>query len=380
VIRFLRRDAKSPTPKGAAVPPVDAPPTPDRAPSLAPEAALAQADELYAQGDAIEAIALLTAANAARRDHRIERRLVTMRFDAFQAARWPVTRPAIPDAVEDLSPGAVIPEIGPADLDVAHVRSALLNHGSLIVRGLVGPERVAQLTADIDRALTGYDAWFAGKGLATAAPWFEPFAHEPKKVERKFRRDVGGVLVVDSPPSLFDVIDTFDAAGIRRIVTEFFGEQPALLAKKWTLRRVPHDTGDSGWHQDGSFMGGDIRSLNVWLALSHCGDNAPGLDVVGRRLDDIVPTGTEGAWLDWNVSPLMVEQVAPGAVVRPIFEAGDALIFDHFNLHRTAAGPDMTNDRYAIEAWFLAPSTYELMMAGDGAEGAPPRDQLPMIY
>jgi Phytanoyl-CoA dioxygenase (PhyH) len=380
VIRFLRRDAKSPTPKGTVVPPVDVTPPPDRSPSLAPEAALARADELYAQGDAIEAIALLTAANATRRDHRIERRLVTMRFDAFQAAQWPQTRPAVPDAVQDLFPGTVIPEIDPRDLDVAHVRSALLNHGSLIVRGLVGPERVAQLTADIDRALAGYDAWFAGKGLATAAPWFEPFAHEPKKVERKFRRDVGGVLVVDSPPSLFDVIETFDAAGIRGIVTEFFGEQPALLAKKWTLRRVPHDTGDSGWHQDGSFMGGDIRSLNVWLALSHCGDNAPGLDVVGRRLDDIVPTGTEGAWLDWNVSPLMVEQVAPGAVVRPIFEAGDALIFDHFNLHRTAAGPDMTNDRYAIEAWFLAPSTYELMMAGDGAEGAPPRDQLPMIY
>jgi len=380
VMRFFRRDPKSPAHTGAAAPAVDTASPSGPAPSLAPEAALARSDELYAQGDAVGAIALLTAANRARRDHRIERRLVTMRFDGFQSAEWRKTQPAIPASVDDLFPGTVIPEIGPDELDVARVRSALLNHGSVIVRGLVGAERVAQLTADIDRALDGYDAWFTGKGLATAAPWFEPFAHEPKKVERKFRRDVGGVLVVDSPPSLFDVIDTFDEAGIRRIVTEYFGEQPALLAKKWTLRRVPHDTGDSGWHQDGSFMGGDIRSLNVWLALSHCGDDAPGLDVVGRRLDDIVPTGTEGAWLDWNVSPLMVEQVAPGAVVRPIFEAGDALIFDHFNLHRTAADATMTNDRYAIEAWFLAPSTYELMMAGDGAEGAPPRDQLPMIY
>jgi len=380
VIRFLRRDAKSPARTGGVASTAHAGPEPDGNRPLTPEAALEQADALYAQGDQLEAITLLTAANRARRDHRIERRLVAMRYDAFQATDWPATQPVIPAAVDDLFAGTVIPEIGAAELDVTRVRSALLNHGSLIVRGLVGPERVAQLTADIDRALDGYDAWFAGKGLATAAPWFEPFAHEPKKVERKFRRDVGGVLVVDSPPSLFDVIDTFDEAGIRRIVTEFFGEQPALLAKKWTLRRVPHDTGDSGWHQDGSFMGADIRSLNVWLALSHCGDNAPGLDVVGCRLGDIVPTGTEGAWLDWNVSPLMVEQVAPGAVVRPIFEAGDALIFDHFNLHRTAAGPEMTNDRYAIEAWFLAPSTYELMMAGDGAEGAPPRDQLPMIY
>ncbi len=367
MVRFRKREARSPERARDAAPP-------------GPEAALARADALFEQGDAVAAIALLTEANRARRDHRIERRLVTMRFDGFPRTDWSQARPSVPDRVEDLFPRVAIPEIGPADLDVEHVRSALLNHGSLIVRGLVDSERVAQLTGDIDRALEGYDAWFAGKGLATAAPWFEPFAHEPKKVERKFRRDVGGVLVVDSPPSLFDVIDTFDAVGIRDIVAGFFGEQPALLAKKWTLRRVPHDTGESGWHQDGSFMGGDIRSLNVWLALSHCGDDAPGLDVVARRLDDIVPTGTEGAWLDWNVSPLMVDEVAPGAVVRPIFEAGDALIFDHFNLHRTAADAGMTRDRYAIEAWFLAPSTYELMMAGAGAEGAPPRDQLPMIY
>jgi Phytanoyl-CoA dioxygenase (PhyH) len=347
---------------------------------LPPERALAEAESMFDRGLEIEAIELLSAANRERPDHRIARRLVTMRFDAFQRITPPAVPPPIPDTVEDLFPGDALPEIGPADLDVEHVRSALLNHGSLLVRGLVDPERVARLTGDIDRALEGYDAWFAGKGLATAAPWFEPFAHEPKKVERKFRRDVGGVLAVDSPPALCDVIDTFDASGVRRIVSDFFGEQPALLAKKWTLRRVPHDTGESGWHQDGSFMGGDIRSLNVWLALSHCGDDAPGLDVVARRLDDIVPTGTEGAWLDWNVSPLMVDQVAPGAVVRPIFEPGDALIFDHMNLHRTAADPGMTRDRYAIEAWFLAPSTYELMMAGAGAEGAPPRDQLPMIY
>ena len=128
-------------------------------------------------------------------------------------------------------------------------------------------------------------------------------------------------------------------------------------------------------------MGGDIRSLNVWLSLSHCGDDAPGLDVVGAPARPTSsPTGTDGAWLDWTVGPGMVEQVAPGAVVRPIFEPGDALIFDHMNLHRTAVDPGMTNDRYAIEAWFLAPSTYGLMMAGAGAEGAPPRDQLPMIY
>ena len=207
-----------------------------------------------------------------------------------------------------------------------------------------------------------------------------PFGHEAGRVERKFRREVGGVLAVDSPPALFDVIETFEAAGVRRIVGEFFGEQPALLAKKWTLRRVPHDSGESGWHQDGAFMGRDIRSLNVWLSLSHCGDDAPGLDIVARRFDEIVPTGSDGAWLDWNVGQRMVDRVAEGALTRPIFEAGDAVIFDHMLLHRTAVDAGMTRDRYAIEAWFLAPSTYGSMTGGPPSEQTPPHDQLPMLY
>jgi hypothetical protein len=377
VIRFLRRDtAKSPEAQ-----PLEPQPPELQLPEFTdPERLISLADQHFERGEVVEAIALLTAANRRHRDHRFERRLVTMRFDAFEQVDWSRSAGTVPASVPDLFPGDAIPEIAGADLSLESVQSAMLNHGSVIVRGLVGPERVAQLTADIDRALDGYDAWIAGKGLATAAPWFVPFAQEPKKVERKFRRDVGGVLVVDSPPALFDVIDTFDEAGIRPVVEGFFNEPAALLAKKWTLRRVPHDSGESGWHQDGSFMGGDIRSLNVWLALSHCGDDAPGLDVVSRRLDRLVPTGSHGAWLDWTVGPEMVEQVAPGGIVRPIFEPGDALIFDHMNLHRTAVDPGMVHDRYAVEAWFLAPSTYATMMAEEVAEGAPPRDQLPMIY
>lgn len=129
-------------------------------------------------------------------------------------------------------------------------------------------------------------------------------------------------------------------------------------------------------------MGADIRSLDVWVALSHCGDIAPGIDLVGRRLDEIVERGTEGAYLEWTVGPGVVERVADGRVVRPVFEAGDALLLDHMNLHRTATGPEMTHDRYAIEAWFFAPSTYGAMTNSydDGDTKKIPADQIPIIY
>jgi hypothetical protein len=341
--------------------------------------ALKQAEKLFARGAIPEAIALLMDANRACRDPRIERRLVMMRFDGFHAQQWPDVPPTVPATADDLFPGATIPEVGPDDFDADHVWSGLLNHGSLLVRGLVGPEHIERLRGDVDRALDAYDVWRAGDA-PRAVPWFEPFPLETEHVERNFRRKSGAVIAADSPAALFDLIETFDAVGVREVVNDFFGEPPALLAKKWSLRRVPCDRFDDSWHQDGAFMGGDIRSLNVWLALSHCGDDAPGLDVVGRRLPGIVPSGTKGTYLPWTVASDVVEQVAAGAVVRPVFEPGDVLVFDHFNLHKTATEPHMTRDRYAIEAWFLAPSTYRLMIDDERKKGVPPRDQLPMIY
>ena len=143
------------------------------------------------------------------------------------------------------------------------------------------------------------------------------------------------------------------------MLTEYLGERPVLSVNKSVLRRVSPLTAGADWHQDGAFMGKDIRSLNVWLTLTPCGREAPGMDIVPRRLDDIVETGTEGANFDWSVAPAAVDGVAGEAgVTRPLFEAGDALLFDHLFLHRTASDPAMTRDRYAIETWFFAPSAY----------------------
>jgi len=46
--------------------------------------------------------------------------------------------------------------------------------------------------------------------------------------------------------------------------------------------------------------------------------------------------------------------------VRLQFREGDAIIFDEMNLHRSAVSPGMTKDRFAIEAWFFAPSCYPI--------------------
>lgn len=337
---------------------------------------------LVEKGEVMEAIDLLTRANRRSRDLRIEEQLLELRYQAYAIASHPSEPPFLPETVDDVFPGTVIPEIDGTLLSAPRVRSAILNHGSIIVRGLVDQARVDVLVEDIDRAFDAYDAHREGLDIPDRAAWFQPFKYEQTFIEREFRRKAGGVLAVDSPRALFDVVETFEEIGIGDLVRQYFSEPAALLAKKWTLRRTSHKAGPSDWHQDGSFMGKDIRSLDVWVALSHCGDDAPGIDVVGRRLDEIVERGTEGAHLKWTVGPGVVERVADGKIVRPIFEPGDALIFDHMNLHCTAVDPGMTRDRYAIEAWFFAPSTYGSMTNAfvNDSDGRIPADQIPIAY
>jgi hypothetical protein len=166
---------------------------------------------------------------------------------------------------------------------------------------------------------------------------------------------------------LFELLELVDETGIGDLVAAHLGERPALSANKCTLRRVPVDS-NTNWHQDGAFLGEEIRTLNLWLALSHCGVDAPGLDIVPRRIDHVLETGTDGAIFDWSVSPNIVDDIAADApVVRPEFGPGDALLFDQLFLHRTAVSPTMTRERHAIETWFFAPSTY-------------PDGQIPIVF
>ena len=120
--------------------------------------------------------------------------------------------------------------------------------------------------------------------------------------------------------------------------------------------------------QDGAFIGTGVRALNVGVALTDCGVDAPSMDVVPRRFTTIQESGTGGAIFDWAVGPDTVERLAAEhPVVRPQFAAGDALLFDDLFLHRTAVGPDLVRPRFAIESWFFGATGY-------------PEGQVPLVW
>jgi hypothetical protein len=332
---------------------------------------LADAARLAGEGRRLEAIAMLTAANRRSPDARIEERLVTLRHEAFPSRTREVAD-LLPSEVTPEEPGTALCPTDSRDLSVATLRRGLAGHGCVLVRELISAERAESLARGIDRALEAFDRCASDRARQAIPPWYVPFSPQGSSYRvggrRNWVRASGALWTADSPRMLFELLEVVEQTGIGALVEGYFGERPALSANKCTLRRVPVET-NTNWHQDGAFLGRDVRTLNFWLALSPCGTDAPGLDIVPRRLDRVLPTGTAGALFDWSVAPALAEEVAGGAdgILRPEFSPGDALLFDHLFLHRTGVSPGMLRERRAIETWFFAPSMY-------------PEGQIPLAY
>jgi hypothetical protein len=311
----------------------------------------------------------LSAANRRRAggDHARERALLTLRNRAaialVQSAPdpgGPFARPE-PDAaaLDAVAPGpSGLPEIGPAQLTAGLLRAAILTHGCLLVRGLVTRPDAERLAAQIDRAFAERERHDTGQRFDDG--WFSGFAPDPRHGEplsREWIKSGGGLLAVDSPRLSFAWFELLRGAGLPTVIGAYLGEAPLIAADKTTLRRADPSVGGA-WHQDGKFMG-EVNALNVWLSLSRCGDEAPGLDIVPKRIDHHVTTQTDEAWLDNMVSQRMAEQAAGDTpILRPIFEPGDALLFDELFLHKTASDPAMPRPRFAVESWFFGPSGF----------------------
>ncbi len=330
------------------------------APSDAPgTSVLAHAQALEDAGDPRAAIEALTLANRAGRDPAIERALVHLRHRGFSDTRA--------DAPTRLADDGPIPApadglctIGRGELTPEALTGGIAASGCVHVPGLVDADAAAALVDGIDRAFDALAVHRSGDRDARDG-WYEPFPAAPEYklgIKRKWVVDNGGVWTADSPAMLFALLEVYQEIGLVDTIAAHLGEQPALSVNKSTLKRIGGSTGGA-WHQDGAFLGQDIRTVNVWLSLSRCGRDAPGLDLVPARIDHVLETGTDGAEFDWAVGPGLVERVATERpVVRPEFEPGDALLFDQLFLHRTAAEPSMPRVRYAIETWFFAPSAY----------------------
>jgi hypothetical protein len=309
-------------------------------------------------GTVLDEIHELTRLNLDQPDPARERRLVQLRNAAFDELDRTPGRPSWPPDLADPFPGVTgIPAIDAKEVSAETIGGGIVHHGCTRVNGLLDTETAARFRDYIERAFAARQRVVAGGPMEAAAPWWVPFEKGQKKAAgfgaERF------VRTVDVPRALFELVEAFERTGVRDVVGAYFDERPAMIANKWVLRRSPSESLGTDYHQDGAFLGDAIRTVDCWIALSDCGPGTgrPAMDVVPHRFE-IIPPGQDGATFPWSLAAQTVERLAGGTSIEsPSFAVGDALFFDERLPHRTSVGADLTT-RYAIESWFVAPSSY----------------------
>lgn len=321
-------------------------------------------DDLVAEGRLLDALDMLTGLNRERRDPDTEERLVLLRRDAFSVLEQSQGRASWPPEFDD--PFAEVDglvEIQSTDLTCESLGGAIQHHGHVLVRGLLSRDTADRLSEAVDQAFRARDAFQQGAPASETRPWFVPIPSHPRFPTAPSGVDFerfapSKVMLVDSPRALFEVTEAFREAHLDRIVGDYLGDRPVMAENKCTIRRMlAEQLGKSPWHQEASvFNSGPLRTVNVWLALSPCGVDAPGFQFLPRRMDSILEPE-----LRFGLNRKTVTGIAgEDAIVAPIYEPGDAVLFDEYLLHRTKAEPEMPELRRNIESWLFAPSGHPL--------------------
>jgi ectoine hydroxylase-related dioxygenase (phytanoyl-CoA dioxygenase family) len=319
-------------------------------------------NKLIASGRYLDAIQVLSERIRRSRNPRIEEQLVQLRRDAFSELDNSRGRRTWPPVFDDPFPSLRGPiEISRDELSVDALGGAIQHHGHVVVRGLISQRATDRLVGVIDRAFEAQEASQAGAPVSETSPWFAPAPRDPRypsgAEQRHYLFARSRVLVADSPRALSEVTDLLREAGVYRLVREYLGEPPVVSEDKWALRRVDRTNNRAPWHQEASvFDAGPLRTINLWLTLSPCGVDAPGLEFFPRRMHSIIEPD-----LNFGLRPETVDRFLAGtAVAAPTYEPGDAVLFDEYLVHRTKADRAMSKVRYSIESWMFAPSGHPL--------------------
>jgi hypothetical protein len=252
-------------------------------------------------------------------------------------------------------PAGIIPSLSYADLDYDNLVDAVENHGALIIRGGISTSEINGLRQGIVDARTARES-DSGKIGGGGREHYSALG-----LDRNLGRShmiKRSIYLPEAPAVLADFLGVLYARKYKKLIRKYLYGSASFSVEKSVLRVAEPDDSDKwdyAWHQDGAFLGENIRSLNLWVALSDCGHDAPSLDIVTKRYREVLPTGTDRAFDSWALGPdLVASEIANSGYEHLIIEAGDVVLFDHLNVHRTGMLKGMTQDRYAIECWFFS--------------------------
>jgi hypothetical protein len=151
----------------------------------------------------------------------------------------------------------------------------------------------------------------------------------------------------------------------------------AWFRRQYPVEQAPRFHAPHGWHQDGAlgfdFLGvqdapekstGLLDMLTCWIALTPCGDDAPGLELLTAPLDHLLE-------LEALREPVIRAGHSPRDFAVPSLQAGDALLFPGGTLHRTHVLPSMSRLRTSVELRFFPADARPGRLAGDRFHSIP---------
>lgn len=182
--------------------------------------------------------------------------------------------------------------------------------------------------------------------------------------------DDGRSLPLPALPALDarEVLRAITASELRPSIEARLGPSPLCnLSQSW----LRHGRPAHHWHQDGALrfdfmaLAGQpapadalLDMLTCWIALTPCGEHAPGLEWVA--------TPTPRLLLPAELTEAAVHAAhGPAAFVQPRLQPGDALLFDGTLLHRTHLRPQMTLPRSSLELRFFRAGALPARVAAD---------------
>ncbi len=142
------------------------------------------------------------------------------------------------------------------------------------------------------------------------------------------------------------------------------------VRRQYAPSRYPPGHAPHTWHQDGALgfdlldaatppdAGALLAMLTCWVALTPCGRDAPGLELVAGEAQTLLPLaalddaairschGVDDFW-------------------RPVMRPGDCLAFGGGVLHHTHVSPEMQRDRTSIEMRFFDANRIDPRLHGD---------------
>ncbi len=184
----------------------------------------------------------------------------------------------------------------------------------------------------------------------------------------------------EGPSRPLSALHALDAAEVLRVVADSaigarleraLGPEPVCdVDQSWVRHgRPPHS-----WHQDGALRfdflahagrplptGAPLEMLTCWIALTPCGEDAPGLEWVDVPLDGLLPPAE---LTDESVGARFTSD----RFVRPRLRSGDALVFDGLLLHRTHLTSAMRRPRASLELRFFRAGRVPARVAADRFE------------